>query len=442
MQFLETKYLNTLRFISILLYIVVLTLLMPFQTAYAQESDDRHKWSFGFQAGVLSGNLPSVSATNAIVSRFNVENDFYLTAAFQAGYSISEFESLYLTLSRSEFSVFTDYEFWPDVLFENQFYSANFSAQFALRRFIDALPNRLDPYGSFGLGLMNSRHSVTPLNSQGTTQNDFSDGPSDNLSFIITTGLGFDYSLNSKISLFLQFNQNFLSSDLIDRNLAGEILQNDFIQTTNKWSTLTSGFRFKFGRAKQRIQPEPPRDDFQIVSTIHPDRLSEIEEEISDPVDQIDEYITESDSTAIQTVLTPKLPDAAVEVQPSEENTDSENRILQEDSVTEINDVSDDFENEITIVTQPRFGLMGTTVEEIPGSYSLNLHSFTELDAVNEVILRLDAEGYRVVTQMVTINGIDYLRVAVGQFENRNEARSTAGNLPESYRNNYFIIQI
>lgn len=489
------KYLASKRSLPLFLFLITAIILNPFQSVNAQEIDNKPKWSFGLQAGVLSGNLPTVSATNSLVSRFNVENDYYLTAALQAGYAISEYELLQLTLSSGEFSVFTDHEFWPDVIFKNQFYSANLSTQLGLRRFIGSLPNRLDPYGSFGLGLMSSYHTVSPLDSQGTDQNDYSDDISNDLSFLFTTGFGLDYSLNSRISIFFQFKHNFLSTDIINKNLAGDVLQNDFIQTVNNWSTYTSGFRIKFGRSKTRTQTETDGDDFLIVSTITADRLTELEEQFTDPNESIDEEeqvsesgdsaeeeITESnsatteaqivrippenavetqneeeiaqneiliaeestelDSTTVEPQLVPVRPEITAEIQNEVEITQNEILTPEVEPDSEVGGLDDNNEDDIVFVTQSKYGLMGTVIEEISGSYTINLHSFSEHNDADRSILLLSVEGFRVVTKIANVNGVDYLRVGVGQFETRGEARSAAESLPEPYRNNYFIIQI
>lgn len=475
------KYLSQKRSSPLFLFLICTILYNPFQSVNAQEIDNNQKWSIGFQAGVLSGNLPSVSATNALISRFNVEDDFYLTAAIQAGLSITEFESLYLTVSRGEFSVFTDHEFWPDLLFKNQFYTANLTTQLDLRRFIGSLPNRLDPYGSFGLGIMSSRNTIAPFNSQDTVQNDYSDDISNELSFLFTTGVGLDVSLSSSVSIFFQFNHNFLSSDIIDKNLAGEVLQNDFIQITDNWSTYTSGIRFRFGRAKLRTQSVPESNDFPIVSTINVDRLTELEEQLADPddriheevpvsepvdsilveehvpeqvdsilveeqvpelIDDVEDDMTELDSTTVEQQMAPVLPDSTVETQIEEEITQNEVLIPEEEPDTELNDIASDNEDDIVFTTQPQYGLMGVAVERITGSFTINLHSYSNHNDANNTILRLDSEGYRVVTQVVNVNGVDYLRVGVGQFETRRDAQSAVESLPEPYRSNYFIIQI
>ena len=463
---------SAMRALPMVLFAIGAMLHLSIKSVNAQEAHEKSRWSVGFHAGALSGNLASASATNALVSRFNIENDYYLTAGFQAGYAVSEYESLYLTMSRSEFSVFTDYEFWPDIIIRNQFYSGNLSAQLDLRRFIGTLPNRLDPYGMFGLGLISSRNTIGPLDPEDTSQNDFSDNQSTDLSFLITTGFGLDYSLNSRVSIFFQFNYNFLSSDIIDKNLAGDILQNDFIQTTNKWSTYTGGFRLKFGKSRTRVQSGPQTGDFQMISTNDSDRLNELDEPIADLRDQI-ESSTESDTTAIETAISPEQADITLESETTddisvieelneeeisiEEGLNEEEISNDEDlndeeisfdeevneeeiPVSELNGLSDEDDN--IIVTQPRYGLMGTVNEEIPGSYTINLHSFSEHNDADRSILLLGVEGFRVVTQIVNVNGVDYMRVGVGQFETRRDAQAAVQDLPESYRNNYFIVQI
>lgn len=480
--------------------LIFIVLLSTFQLAQAQDVDERNPWTFGLQAGVLTGNLPTASATNSLISRFNVENNYYFTAAAEAGYTLSEFESLNLTVSRGEFSVFTDHEFWPDVIFKNQFYSADLSAHLGLRRFVGSLPERLNPYGSFGLGLMSNRNTVSPLNPGGTAQRDFSGDTSKNLSFLIKAGFGLDYSLNSRISLIFQFNHHFLSTDIIDKNLAGDVLRNEFVQTTNNWSTFTSGIRLKFGRAKVRTQPETVRDDFQIVSTISADRLLLLEEQISDLNDSIDRNTAESDSAVVQKPLDPIVVDVEDEIEndsnvpnpdeiskneksistedldddsedqmtsiqessenappfieePPVDNSDDEIPTPQENFEYDLpispefqanaeSELTDAYRNDVLNVTQPKYGLNGIVTEEIPGYFTITLHSFTDHDTASSAILELNDEGYRVVSQIVNINGIEYKRVGIGQFESRRDARSAAENLPEPYRSNYFIVQI
>jgi len=423
---------------TIVLFLIFIVLLSPINSVHAQIVDDRHSWSFGLQAGVLSGNIASATATNALVSRFNVGNDYYFTTAFQAGYVLSDYESIHLNLSRGEFSVFTDHEFWPDVIFNSQFYTASLSTQLGLRRFMKTLPDRLDPYGLFGMGLMSYRTTVSPFDPLGTDQNDLS-GSANNLSFLITTGLGVDYSLSSRISITFQFNHNFLSSDIIDKNLAGEILQNDFIKTTNSWSTITSGLSFKFGRTKARTQTEPFVDDFQIVSTLDADSIEKLEEQVSDISDSVVESIAKSDSTDIQAPKDLDPFESADEISTPQEIPEETPK---ETPVAEVTELAESDEDELVLETQPRFGLTGITVEEIPGSFAITLHSFINHDNAISAISKLNAEGYRVVTQIVNINGKDYKRVAIGQFENRRNARSAAQSLPEPYRSNYFLIRL
>jgi len=437
-KFIRWKRVSYTSSYSAVLLLIIVNLLSPFNHAHAQEMDDKKTWSIGFQAGVLSGNLSQTPTSNAILSRFNVEKSAYFTASFQTEYALSEYESLILTLNRSEFSVFTDYEFWPDVTFKNKFYTGTLSVQLGLRRFIEALPNRLEPYGSFGLGLMNNHNTVSPINPQGTTQNDFSDDQSRNLSFLFTTGVGLNYSLNSRISILFQFNHNFLSNDIIDKNLAGEVLQNDFVQTTNNWSTFTSGFKIKFGRSKKQSQPEPVRNDFPIVSTFSPDSLIDSEDEISDLTDNVVENTLDPDSTQIQTGLNEELIDSTevnlITEDTGDSLTTSEIPEAEEGAIIENYD-------DLVFVTQSRYGLTGIAVENIIGSFTIVLHSFSDHDAANDIIDYLNSEGYRVVTQIRNVNGVDFKRVGVGQFETRNDAHSAAQNLPESYNNNYFIAQ-
>lgn len=147
-----------------------------------------------------------------------------------------------------------------------------------------------------------------------------------------------------------------------------------------------------------------------IISTINVDRLPELEEQ-----EQVSDL---SDSTEEQ-----------------------EDRVKEGFPVTDSDTVIDSHGDDLIFVTQPRFGLKGIAVERISGSFTLNLHSFSDHDEANDTILKLNSEGYRVITQIAIVNGIDYLRVGIGQFESRRDARTAAENLPEQYRNKYIIVQ-
>lgn len=151
---------------------------------------------------VLAGNLPTSTATNALVSRFSVENNYYFTGAIKAGF-------------------------------------------------------------------------------------------------------GLNYSLSSRVSLIFQFNHHFLNNDIIDKNLAGDILRNEFVRTTNNWSTFTSGINLKFGRERVWTQIDPVRDDFQVVSTVSPNQSLVSDEQTSELSDSLDRRQSETDTTEIELPSTP-----------------------------------------------------------------------------------------------------------------------------------------
>lgn len=433
-----------LRSIFVVFLLIVALSLVTYSDSAAQAIDDESpKWSIGLQAGVITGNLSEATATNILISRFNIEKNFFFTAALNAGYSIAEHESLHLSLSRGQFSVFTDHEFWPDVLFRNQFYAGTLSIQLSFQRFINSLPNTLDPYGTFGFGLMRNSHTVSPLHSQQTIQNDYSDNSANNLSFLLTAGLGIDLNLNPRVALFVHYGYNILSDDIIDKKIAGEVLNNDFIQTTNNWSAITSGIRIRFGKSKPIIRPVPGRDDFTDFTAINYDTLrvtEEIIEEVSDGIWRNDDIEAEPEVLENDSSQSGQSPPEPVVAEERPEEVEEET-IIREIPISEMDSLDDDVIVDYPTISQPRFGLRGIAAEEIPGSFTIVVHSFSDFDLVDGVVEQLNEDGYRVFTQIVNVNGVAFKRIGIGQFENRQQARAAANELPEPYRNNNFLAQ-
>lgn len=446
------SFMNNFTYIVLLVFLPLI-LICPV-ISQAQIADETPKWSVGIGGGVLTGSIPTGGASSNVVSdRFNVNEDFYPSLRVQAGYHLTDFESIELNVTSGSFSVFTDFEFWPDLLFKNQFYTGTFSTRFRLKRVFPSLPDFLDIHSIFGLGLLQSNHSVSPYGSTGTSQIELENDKSSELSFLFTFGAGLDIPLSKNLALFFEYDYKTINRDLIDRQLAGEILNNDFIQTTSNWSTFSTGIRIRFGKSRKTI-PSVERD-FEFTAslsdeTTQPVADEEIVKESTDDVQKEPAEVAEKSTDEEPDAPAGKVEELSGELPAVPAEVTSE--IEKQDTVeTDSTIMGNEGEEEMIIpVPEPTqdleypepasdFGLFGNFQEEISEGFTIIIHSFTNPELAESTVSDLQKDGYRAFIQSATVNEIDYFRVAIGQFENRNHVREAVSNLPESYQNNYFL---
>jgi hypothetical protein len=315
---------------------ILLGLLIYPVISHAQITDEIPKWSVGIGGGVLTGSIPTGgSASNVVSDRFIMDENFYPSFRAQAGYQLTDFESIELNVTSGSFSVFTDYEFWPDLLFENQFYTGTLSTRFRLKRVFQSLPDLLDLYGVFGLGLMQSNHNVTPNGTTGTSQLVLENDKSTDLSLLFSFGAGLDIPLSKNFAIFLEVDYKTMNRDLIDKKLAGEILSNDFIQTTSNWSTFSTGIRIRFGKSRSTLPPVDP--DFELSASL----LNETDQPVTI------EEIEQEPEVEPEGIIIPKT----VPVEIAEESTDEEPEVSEktvEDSKDEEPGVPEETAEELT----------------------------------------------------------------------------------------------
>lgn len=415
------KFLPTTLFAA---WMIMMTL-NPIQLI-AQGYSEKGNWTIGLKAGVLSSSIPTgSSATNIVSSRLNIKQKFYTTAGINIGYDITDYESIELLFTTGKFSVLTNYELWPELIFKNKFYTGSFNTRFRLKRMFEFIPDQLDPYGMFGLGLMHNSHSASMLDTNGSSQLLMENDQSSGLSFLFTLGAGIDIPLSDRISILLHYDYNTVNRDLIDKNLAGEILNNDFIQTTNKWSTFKSGIRIRFGKSKSVQSPE--LDDFSLISE-NEEGAEGLDSEVDliviekiklQPTISSETVVADEDSTLSETAL----PDT--------------NQDIEEVDVPEIQNTA-----QADSISQPTYGLYGENLENLTIYWTMVIHSLNSLESAEKTAFELKGEGFRVTIQPAIVNQKEYFRIGIGQFENRQSARNAADDLPEPYHNNYFLIQI
>jgi len=90
-----------------------------------------------------------------------------------------------------------------------------------------------------------------------------------------------------------------------------------------------------------------------------------------------------------------------------------------------------------------RYGLRGPEDEIFIGAYTIVLHSIPDSSRAAAEYQMLKEEGYKATLWLAEIEeGQLNWRIGVGQFQTVSDAMNSISELPESYRNNHFIIRI
>lgn len=447
--------------LSVFVKALFLLILFPALLSAQQDSSDA-KWYIGFQGGFLNGSLNSTGSNiNVTTSRFSFDETIYPSFGLHTGYSFTEFERLQLSFMTGRFSLLTDHEFWPDLRFTNEFETVTLSTQLSIRRLTTALPPATDLYGNFGIGFRNSNQTVVAINDSVIPDDKQDLTKSRDLSLIFHAGAGLNIRLTQSLLFFLQYDYHFSNQDVVSSRFAGEILNNDFIQTTNQWGTLGAGFRLRFGSPRSRRAPAP---DFAMPEVIAVEAERTIEEQ--DVLDaEITEAVEESitvdhqDDTAaerrddgtppesteiveeiaerIEAIITEQKVETADEASAVEEEAVAEQEITGTEETTPLTEIR----SEPSAEEATPYGLYGTLEGSFVG-YSFSVYSFSTSSRAEGVRQKLVEAGFRSRVVHAVVNGVDYYRVVIGLFPSRQQARNEIDNLPEQYRTYHFLVSV
>lgn len=464
---------------GLILFLIAAFTSTPFGSQLqAQQQEWDSRWYLGFQGGVVNGSLNSSGSNlNITTSRFFFEENFYPAAGLHIGFSATEFERIQLSVMTGRFSLSTDHEFWPDLRFTNQFETATLSTQLSLRRLTTALPPAADLYGVFGFGVRNSNQSVVAINESVIPEEQEDLTISNDLSLIFTLGAGLNVRLSNSLLFFLQYDYSFSNQDVISSDFAGQILNNDFIQTTNQWGSLGAGIRIRFGSSRSSATPAPdfvlPPVTTTTVESSDDERETVTSDVVPVPAEEIGEAVEESEATMEEATESSRseqeeetVAESASEVE-VQDATHAETEREEQPATDDLEEVNEEptveeaeaelrteeasevlipeTEEQISEVTEDTgtspYGLYGTTQEPFSG-YTFSIYSFTSTAQAEQVRLQKTNEGLRSNVVHAVIRGVDYYRVVIGLFPNLQQARNEINNLPEPYRSNHFIIRV
>lgn len=91
---------------------------------------------------------------------------------------------------------------------------------------------------------------------------------------------------------------------------------------------------------------------------------------------------------------------------------------------------------------QAIYGLRGNIIPDANDGYTIVVYSFRRETKARAVAGDLGREGYRATVSQALVDGTEYWRVGLGQFETVRDALGTASELREPFRNNFFVNRI
>ena len=414
-------------FISFATAVVILLFQYPVCISAQSGSQDK-KWTFGVSAGALNSSLQSAEAIFIdTVNPFVLTDERPLSFGLSLRYYSNPTESIQLSLTNGKFSVFTDYQPWPEITFTNSFYQASLSYRLSLLRLLGVDPYPLDIYGSFGIGMI---YNNTNFELGATFPSETVSGLSKkNISPVYTFGTGLSLQIGV-IDIFTDYDFNISSSNIINELLISETINSDFTNTTNKWYGLRIGFQYTLrNRTKAPVREfqQPQQVPQTVISVSSSPPLAGLEEmfiKVSRPAPVLENLPEKSGISSILHQLN------SIRLGGMIGNARS---VYQYGQFEEL---------QREAPRPPAYGLMGeNTRPELPG-FTLILHSLSSENAANTAANDLRKDGYMVFVIPIVVNNQTFYRVAVGQFENSTDALRAAGQLPPAYRNQNFIMAL
>ncbi|PKD43935.1 SPOR domain-containing protein [Rhodohalobacter barkolensis] len=218
------------RFWSVAMILLIILISVPTESD-AQQITPK-KVSFTVGSGVTYGSAGD-GAIGRLAGNFNTPSfrkQIY-TGSFQ--YAFSRAWSLDIGFQSGKFT--NQYDFDP--AYENDFFSVTVKGITNMNGLFNVNSRFLNPYLSFGLGMIRSQLESEDLNSE-------------DLSLLATAGAGMNFYLFRGADLFIQYDYNAAGSDLLD-GLAGS-------GSSDQFASVTGGIRINFGSGGGKLASWPP----------------------------------------------------------------------------------------------------------------------------------------------------------------------------------------
>lgn len=250
------RLLKSRHFVPVLLLIMLVV--APWNS-YAQENEGK-KFSITLSSGVTYGSAGD-GVIGSLAGNFNVPS--FRKQIYGGGiqFAISPAFSMDTGIQFGQFT--NQYDFDP--AFENDFFYATVKGVTNMNGLFNLNSRFLNPYISFGLGMIHSQIQTADLDS-------------DDLSLLGTVGAGMNFYLFPGADLFVQYDYNAAGGDLLD-GFSGQ-------GSSDQFAAVSAGLRINFGPSGTKLASwPPPRDKRFEISTstemsVAEDQDLEVEEEV------------------------------------------------------------------------------------------------------------------------------------------------------------------
>jgi len=412
---------------NISVFLVSLFVTISSNAIYAQSTPGKGI-GFGFSAGQVHTSL--VSANDFFLEEidpFILNSNNSLNYQVHAVYNFGPYESIRMDVSSREFSVVTNYPGWPNLTFTNSFISSSISAELSIMRYLGVRPYPFNTYGKFGFGF-NANSLSAAINdneSLSIPETSRSNSP------MVTAGGGLRFHITPGMSLFTEYSLYLSNKNIIDSGFISDLIDTDFTQTSSRWSGLSAGLRITFSRKSSAASPAPSLPELTYAQP-------------------------ETNTQSGFDLITPEKTAPISYNYPSQilYELSSENK-RRFNSYSSLPFPFSDNENFFGVVrkqnryqalkiTEPSrsYGVNGIWNPEMPSGYTIIVHSLASENDANQIADELLDSGLRTTVFNVVVNGIDYYRVAIGQFTTRNDASSAASELPSPLNRSFFVAQL
>jgi hypothetical protein len=282
-------------------------------------------------------------------------------------------------------------------------------------------------YGKFGFGFNANSLSAAINDNESLSIPETSRSNST----MVTAGGGLRFHITPGMSLFTEYSLYLSNKNIIDSGFINDFIDTDFTQTSSRWSGLSAGLRISFSRKSSAQTPalplheltnaQPETDIKSGFDLITPERKAAI---FYDGSPQIMNQLTNKNNRRFYSYSILSFP-----------FTDNESFF---------GTIRNKNRYQALKISEPSgsYGVNGNWNPEMTSGYTIIVHSLASENDANQIAGELKSSGLRTSVLSVVVNGINYYRVAIGQFTTRNDASSTASELPSPLNRSFFVIPI
>ncbi len=395
--------------------------------ASAQEKPGR--LSIGLLGGLTYGNLNSAGQPFSDGrSSIELEKDIYFSGGINLRYALTPLAAIQANVVAGNLS-FSGYSEVPhDLLFDNRYLATFLSGQVNFLRLLGGTSDSFQVFGSAGSGFLFNNADLHRLD-QAEGWVNVPEAELKNQAIVNSLGAGVRMNAIRKIDFFLQYDYYLSTSDIVDGYAVAEFTGSDrYISTSNRWSAFSFGFQIKLGGNRPDADwyhspapsAQPPlrlaaAPAPEISADNHSDEIAQLTSEI----EQL-RVIVESLQTATLS--------APLQVRETESGV----------ATAQLQELSDEI-SEIRGSMEQSYGLYGDAITSANDGYTVIVHSLSNYELAENAAENLESQGYRVLLLPVTIGGVRYIRVGLGQFRTQAEARSAGMSLTALFGDDYFI---